>query len=105
VIAREAPGSAGWAKWVLPICPIVAAFKFTARYSAQAREAAQRRARPAARGTSDIDARRHGRTAIIEYPSELFADPRLAAGTAKHPGRIAAVTTAPRSSTQALPGR
>jgi hypothetical protein len=57
VIAREAPGSAGWTNWVLPICLIVAAFKFTARYSAQAREAAQRRAQPAARGRSDIDAR------------------------------------------------
>jgi len=57
VIARDAPSTAGWTNWVLPICLIVAAFKFTARYSEHARETARRQAQPAALATSDIDAR------------------------------------------------
>jgi hypothetical protein len=57
VIAREAPGTGGWTNWVLPICLIVAALKSTARYSEQARDAARHRPQPAARGTSDVDAR------------------------------------------------
>ncbi len=57
VIAREAPGTAGWTNWVLPICLIVLAFKFTVRYSEHARETARRGAQPSARGTSEVDGR------------------------------------------------
>jgi hypothetical protein len=39
-IAVEAPSSSDWTNWVLPICIIVAAFKFTNWYPAQVRRRA-----------------------------------------------------------------